>query len=73
MQWTLWTSLLPRAEVVILILPSTAETSGLIGPRQFALMRQGTLLVNAARGPIVDTSALVDALNGAAKFEPLSM
>jgi len=56
-------SLLPRAEVVILILPSTAETSGLIGPRQFALMRQGTLLVNAARGPIVDTSALVDALN----------
>jgi phosphoglycerate dehydrogenase-like enzyme len=56
-------SLLPQAEVVILILPSTAESYQLIGSRQFALMRQGTLLVNAARGPIVDTSALVDALN----------
>ena len=55
-------SLLPRAEVVILILPSTAESNKLIGPRQLALMRQGALLVNAARGPIVDTDALVEAL-----------
>src|ERR1035441_8916563 len=55
-------SLLPRAEVVILILPSTAESNKLIGPRQFALMRQGALLVNAARGPIVDTNALGEAL-----------
>src|SRR5580693_9607098 len=55
--------LLPQAEVVVLILPSTAETKGLIGRSQFALMRQGTLLVNAARGPIVDTDALVEALN----------
>ena len=54
--------LLPEAEIVILILPSTEETRGLIGARQFALMRQGTLVVNAARGPIVDTNALVDAL-----------
>jgi phosphoglycerate dehydrogenase-like enzyme len=56
-------SLLPRAEVVILILPSTAESNKLIGPRQFAVMRQGALLVNAARGPIVDTDALVEALH----------
>jgi phosphoglycerate dehydrogenase-like enzyme len=55
--------LLPRAEVVVLILPSTAESHGLIGSRQLALMPQGALLVNAARGPIVDTNALVDALN----------
>jgi phosphoglycerate dehydrogenase-like enzyme len=54
--------LLPEAEVVVLILPSTAETKGLIGKAQFALMRQGALLVNAARGPIVDTDALVEAL-----------
>jgi phosphoglycerate dehydrogenase-like enzyme len=54
--------LLPGAEVVILILPSTPESNKMIGTRQFALMRQGTLLVNAARGPIVDTDALVDAL-----------
>ena len=55
-------SLLPQAEVVVLILPSTEETRGLIGSRQFALMRQGALLVNAARGPIVQTDALVEAL-----------
>jgi phosphoglycerate dehydrogenase-like enzyme len=56
-------SLLPIAEIVILILPSTAESHHLIGRHQLALMRQGALLVNAARGPIVDTDALVDALN----------
>jgi phosphoglycerate dehydrogenase-like enzyme len=56
-------SLLPQAEIVILILPSTAESHHLIGSQQLALMRQGALLVNAARGPIVDTDALVDELN----------
>lgn len=55
-------SLLPRAEIVVLILPSTEETTGLIGRRQFEIMRQGSLLVNASRGPIVLTDALVDAL-----------
>lgn len=55
--------LLPRAEIVVLILPATPESRGLIGARQFALLRQGTLLVNAARGPVVDTDALVQALN----------
>ncbi|HEY3625099.1 MAG TPA: 2-hydroxyacid dehydrogenase [Terracidiphilus sp.] len=56
-------SLLPRADVIVLILPLTPESKGLIGPRQFALMRQGALLVNAARGGIVQTDALVEALN----------
>lgn len=56
-------SLLPWAEIIILILPATAESNKLIGVREFARMRQGALLVNAARGPIVDTDALVDALN----------
>jgi len=55
--------LLPDAEIIILILPATAESRGLIGARQFALMRQGALLVNAARGPVVDTDALVAALH----------
>jgi phosphoglycerate dehydrogenase-like enzyme len=55
--------LLPRAEVVVLILPSTDESKGLIGSRHFELMKQGTLLVNAARGPIVQTDALVEALH----------
>jgi phosphoglycerate dehydrogenase-like enzyme len=55
-------NLLPRAEIVVLILPDTAESQGLIGAHQLGLLPQGALLVNAARGPIVDTGALVDAL-----------
>ncbi|MDE3201787.1 MAG: 2-hydroxyacid dehydrogenase [Acidobacteriota bacterium] len=54
--------LLPQADVVVLILPSTAESRHLISAHQMSLMRQGCLLVNAARGPIVDTDALVAAL-----------
>jgi len=56
-------TLLPRADVVVLILPSTDETKDLIGSRQLRLMKQGALLVNAARGPIVNTEALVEALH----------
>lgn len=55
--------LLPQADVAVLILPSTDETKDLIGSRQLGLMKQGTLLVNAARGPIVNTEALVEALH----------
>jgi len=55
--------MLPRADVVVLILPSTEETKGLISAPQFGLMKQGALLVNAARGPIVNTDALVEALH----------
>ena len=54
--------LLPQADVVVLILPHTPESHQLIGKPQLSLMRQGALLVNAARGPIVDTDALVEAL-----------
>lgn len=56
-------AVLPQAEIVVLILPSTAESHWLIDRAQFALMPQGALLVNAARGPIVNTDALVEALN----------
>jgi len=56
-------SLLPTAEIVILILPASAETRNMIGSRQLDLMKHGTLLVNAARGSIIDTDALVLALN----------
>src|SRR6185437_3127318 len=54
--------LLPKAQVIVLILPSTAETRWLIDAPRFTLMQKGALLVNAARGPIVNTDALVDAL-----------
>lgn len=55
--------LIPQAQIIVLILPSTAETRHLISTRQLELMKQGTLLVNAARGPVVNTDALVHALN----------
>jgi phosphoglycerate dehydrogenase-like enzyme len=55
--------LLPKADIVVLILPLTPDSRGLIGRRQLGLMRQGAILVNAARGPIVQTDALVEALN----------
>lgn len=54
--------LLPGADVVVMIVPLTAATRGLIGEREFGLMKHGALLVNAARGPVVDTDALVKAL-----------
>ena len=55
-------SLLPQADVVVLIVPLTPETKGLIGAKEIASMKRGALLVNAARGPVVATAALVQAL-----------
>ena len=55
--------LLPSADVVVLIVPFTRETTHMIGERELALMKQGALLVNAARGPVVNTEALLAALH----------
>lgn len=55
--------LLSRSDVVSLHLKLTSESRGLIGREQIAWMKPGALLVNTARGPIVDTKALVDALH----------
>ncbi|TDE02205.1 2-hydroxyacid dehydrogenase [Jiangella asiatica] len=51
--------LLGRADVVILICPLTDETRGMVDADFLARMRDGALLVNVARGPIVRTDALV--------------
>ena len=51
--------LLPQADAVVLLTPLTDATRGLIGAPELAGMRDGALLVNAARGPVVDTDALV--------------
>lgn len=55
--------LLPQADVIVLIVPLTGETRGMIGVEEIARMKQGALLVNAARGPVVDTDALLAALH----------
>jgi phosphoglycerate dehydrogenase-like enzyme len=55
--------LLPRADVVVLILPGTSETKGLVDAGFLAAMKQDALLVNVARGTVVDTDALLSALD----------
>ncbi|MFN2583008.1 MAG: 2-hydroxyacid dehydrogenase [Candidatus Dormibacteria bacterium] len=56
--------LLPEADVVVLLVPLTDETRGMVDSNFLNSMREGALLVNAARGPVVDTAALLDALRG---------
>lgn len=53
---------LAQADVVMVILPGTARTDGLIGRNAIAAMKRGALLLNAGRGKTVDTDALVEAL-----------
>lgn len=53
---------LARADVVAIALPLTDETRGLFDAERIAKIKPGALLVNIARGPIVDTEALVAAL-----------
>jgi phosphoglycerate dehydrogenase-like enzyme len=55
-------SLLPQADVVVILLPLTPVTRRLVDAGFLSAMRQGALLVNASRGPVVDTRALNDAL-----------
>ena len=55
-------ALLPRADVVILAVPLTPATRGLVGAAFLAAMPDGALLVNVARGPVVDTDALLTQL-----------
>jgi phosphoglycerate dehydrogenase-like enzyme len=54
--------LLQRADVITLHVPLLDSTRALIGERELALMRDGAILVNTARGAVVDEAALVDAL-----------
>src|SRR5260221_9473083 len=56
--------LLRTADVVCLHAPLDVDTRGLIGAHELAAMKPGAILINAARGPIVDEEALVVALRG---------
>lgn len=56
-------ALLPDADVVVLICPLTDETRGLVDASFLARMRDGALLVNMARGPVVETAALLAELH----------
>ena len=50
--------LLPAADVVLLLVPATPETTGMVDRAFLAAMKDGALLVNAARGTVVETDAL---------------
>jgi phosphoglycerate dehydrogenase-like enzyme len=54
-------ALLPTAEVVVVVLPLDASTTGLVDRAFLAALPDGALLVNVGRGPLVDTDALVAA------------
>lgn len=56
-------SLLERSDIVSLHLPSNPATNKMFNAEKFALMPQGSVFVNCARGAIVDNDALADALN----------
>lgn len=54
--------LLQESDYVLVNCPLTPHTRGLLGKAQFALMKSDAVLINTARGPIVDEAALIDAL-----------
>ena len=54
--------LLPEADVVALCVPLTEETEGMIGQRELAAVKPGAYLINVGRGKVLDTDALVEAL-----------
>lgn len=54
--------LLAESDYVVLTVPLSSSTQGLIGAREIGLMKSTAVLVNIARGPIVDTAALTEAL-----------
>lgn len=59
-------SMLSSCDVVVLCCPLTDQTRGMIGARELALMQRGSILVNVARGPVVDEAALIEALSSGA-------
>jgi phosphogluconate 2-dehydrogenase len=54
--------LLPAADFICVTIPLSPQTTHLIGPAQFALMRPSTIFINIARGKVVDEPALIHAL-----------
>jgi len=55
-------AMLPEADVVAIAVPLTPETAGMFGAEAFAAMKPGAILINIARGKVVDTEAMLEAL-----------
>jgi glyoxylate reductase len=61
-RYTALDELLRTADFVVVMTPLTAETRGMFAAREFALMKPTSVFVNASRGPVVDETALYNAL-----------
>lgn len=61
--YTEFDQVLSESDIVTLHLPLTSSTKGIISAEKLALMKPSSLLINCARGPIVDNHALATALN----------
>jgi D-3-phosphoglycerate dehydrogenase / 2-oxoglutarate reductase len=59
-------SLMAQCDIIVLCCPLTPETRGMIDARRIAAMRRDAIIVNVARGPILDEDALVEALRNSA-------
>ena len=55
-------AVLARAEIVVLLMPLTAETRDLLNAERLALLPKGAVIINPGRGPLVDDEALLAAL-----------
>ena len=53
---------LPQANYVVLATPHTTETENMIGAREIALMKRGAVVINLARGVVIDEGAMIEAL-----------
>lgn len=58
-----WRGALGRFDWVVLIVPSTPETTGMLGAAEMAAMKHGACLVNLARGSVIDQDALLAAID----------
>lgn len=64
---------LPNLDIVILILPLSDSSRHLFNAQRLAAMKDGALLINVARGPVVDTDALVSELNSGRIYAALDV
>lgn len=62
LEWAELPDLIARSDIVSLHVPGTPETRHLIGAAQIAAMKRGAMIVNMARGAVIDEAALIEAL-----------
>jgi phosphoglycerate dehydrogenase-like enzyme len=60
--WSTFDQVISTADVITLHVPLVTATRGMIGKREIAKMKPTAVLINTARGPVVDQAALIDAL-----------